>query len=49
MNKVIKYHRDGDITVRIYKGNITQRYIIDVTGHVFEETVFRGHRKTLVN
>ena len=41
--KITRYHY-GDITVRIYKGNITQRYIIDASGHVFEETVFRGHK-----
>ena len=42
--KITRQHSDGDITVRIYKGNITQRYIIDVSGHVFEETVFRVHK-----
>jgi hypothetical protein len=41
--RVTRKHSDGDITVRIYKGNITQRYIIDVSGHVFQETVYRGH------
>jgi hypothetical protein len=41
--KITRFH-DGDVTVRIYKGNITQRYIIDASGHVFQETVFRGHR-----
>lgn len=41
--RVTRKHPDGDITVRIYKGNITQRYIIDVSGHIFQETVFRGH------
>jgi len=41
--RITRFHY-GDITVRIYKGNITQRYIIDASGHVFEETVFRGHK-----
>ena len=40
--KITRYHTDGDITVRIYIGNITQRYIIDVTGHIYKENVFRG-------
>jgi hypothetical protein len=40
--KITRFHY-GDITVRIYKGNITQRYIIDISGHVFQETVYRGH------
>jgi hypothetical protein len=41
--KITRFHY-GDITVGIYKGNITQRYIIDASGHIFQETVYRGHR-----